>query len=78
VPADGVNWLSTGQAAELLGIPPHLYRLIDEGQLAAYRFGRVIRVKAGDVDDFVEASRIEPGTLAHLYPPLVGDGDASD
>ena len=30
--------------------------------------GRVIRLKATDVDTFIEGSRIEPGTLEHLYP----------
>ena len=45
-----------------------LYRFIDEGQLVAYRFGRVIRLQESDVAAFIEASRIEPGTLEHLYP----------
>jgi excisionase family DNA binding protein len=45
-----------------------LYRFIDEGQLPAYKMGRVIRVQAGDVDDFIARARIVPGTLEHLYP----------
>lgn len=68
-PSDGIDWLSTAEAASKLGITPRtLYRFIDEGQLPAYRFGRVIRLKANEVDDFIEACRIEPGTLEHLYP----------
>ena len=39
-----------------------------QGQLAGYRFGRVIRLKATDVDEFIEKSRISPGELDHLYP----------
>ncbi len=67
--ADEIRWLSTAEAAHRLGITPRtLYRFIDEGQLPAYRFGRVIRLKADEVDDFIEACRIEPGTLEHLYP----------
>ncbi len=63
------DWLSTADAAKRLGITPRtLYRMIDEGQLPAYRFGRVIRLKAFEVDEFIEASRVEPGTLKHLYP----------
>ena len=63
------RWLSTAEAAHRLGITPRtLYRFIDEGQLPAYRFGRVIRLKATEVDDFIESCRIEPGTLEHLYP----------
>lgn len=66
--ADG-DWLSTKEAASALGLTPRtLYRLIDEGQLPAYRFGRVIRLKQNEIDDFVGAARIEPGELEHLYP----------
>ena len=69
---DEVHWMSTAEAARRLGITPRtLYRFIDEGQLPAYRFGRVIRLKAQEVDSFIESCRIEPGTLEHLYPETV-------
>lgn len=64
-----IDWLSTQAAAKRLGITPRtLYRFIDLGELPAYRLGRVIRLKATDVDAFIEGSRIEPGSLEHLYP----------
>ncbi len=64
-----VAWMSTGEAADILGLRTRtLYRLIDEGQLPAYRFGRVIRLKRHEVDAFVESCRITPGSLEHLYP----------
>ena len=64
-----IIWLGTAEAARYLGITPRtLYRLIDEGQIAAYKFGRVIRLKQADVDAFIEGSRIAPGSLEHLYP----------
>lgn len=64
-----VDWLSTADAAQSLGITPRtLYRFINQGDLPAYRFGRVIRVKRVDVEAFIERSRIEPGTLDHLSP----------
>lgn len=64
-----IEWLSTQDAARRLGITPRtLYRFIDLGDLPAYRLGRVIRLKADDIDAFIESSRIEPGTLEHLYP----------
>ncbi len=77
--SDAPRWLSTAEAARRLGITPRtLYRLIDEGQLPAYRFGRVIRLKEQEVDTFVEACRIEPGTLEHLYPePVTPEGDTT-
>ena len=64
-----IEWLSTQEAARRLGITTRtLYRFVDQGELAAYRMGRVIRVKASDIDTFIESSRIEPGSLEHLYP----------
>ena len=69
---DDVQWMSTAEAAKRLGITPRtLYRFIDEGQLPAYRFGRVIRLKKAEVDGFIETCRIEPGTLEHLYPEAI-------
>ena len=62
-------WLSTQEAARRLGVTARtLYRFIDQGDLPAYRLGRVIRLTLQDVDAFIEASRIEPGSLEHLYP----------
>ena len=61
--------MNTSETARRLGVTPRtLYRFIDDGQIPAYRFGRVIRLKASDVDVFIDACRIEPGTLEHLYP----------
>lgn len=68
---DEMNWLSTAAAARRLGITPRtLYRFIDEGDVQAYRFGRVIRLKQEDVDAYIERCKIEPGTLEHLYPDV--------
>lgn len=66
---DEIHWLSTQEAARRMGITTRtLYRFVDEGQLPAYRMGRVFRLKQSDVDAFIESSRVEPGTLAKLYP----------
>ena len=67
--------MSTGEAAQYLGVNTRtLYRMIDEGDLPAYKFGRVIRLQEGDVVSFVERARIAPGSLEHLYPvPSRGD-----
>jgi excisionase family DNA binding protein len=71
VPSD-IHWLSTAEAAKRLGITPRtLYRFIDQGDIPAYRFGRVIRLKADEVDAFIESCMIAPGTLEHLYPEPV-------
>ena len=73
--ADSIRWLSTKEASERLGITLRsLYRFIDEGDLVAYKFGRVIRIQAADVDRFIESSRIAPGSLEHLYPEVKGNG----
>ena len=71
--APGGGWLSTKQASVRLGVTLRsLYRFIDAGDLAAYKFGRVIRLKEDDVDRFIESCRIAPGDLEHLYPPQGG------
>lgn len=73
---DEIEWLSTPGAAERLGITSRtLYRFIDEGQLPAFKFGRVIRLKKSDVDAYIESCRVEPGSMSHLYPETTGSGD---
>jgi excisionase family DNA binding protein len=73
---DQIRWLSTKDAAERLGVTLRsLYRFIDEGDLVAYKFGRVIRIQEPDVEKFIQASRITPGSLEHLYPEIKGNGN---
>ena len=68
-----IRWLSTADAADRLGVSLRtLYKFIDEGQVAAYKFGRVIRLQEHEVDAFIQNARIEPGTLEHLYPESKG------
>ncbi|MEZ5243917.1 MAG: helix-turn-helix domain-containing protein [Acidimicrobiales bacterium] len=75
--AEEITWLSTPAAAERLGITARtLYRFIDEGQLPAFRFGRVIRLKKADVDAYIESCRVEPGSMSHLYPETTGSSDS--
>lgn len=74
-----VDWLSTKDAAAALGITARtLYRFINQGDLPAYRFGRVIRVKRVDVDAFIDQSRIAPGTLDHLSPDSTSTDEDED
>lgn len=66
-----IEWLNTTETARRLGITTRtLYRFIDDGQLPAYRIGRVIRLKETEVSDFIDNCRIEPGSLVE------GDGTA--
>lgn len=79
MPDDEISWMSTGEAARRLGVTVRtLYRLIDEAQLPAYKFGRVIRLQETEIDDFITASRIAPGSLEHLYPESRKDAAESD
>lgn len=58
------DWLSTTEVARRLGVTPRtVYGFIDRGELPAYRMVRVIRVRSIDLEAFIEACRIEPGTL---------------
>lgn len=74
------EWLSTAEAAELLGVVPRtLYRMIDTDGLPAYRIGRPIRLRRGDVLAYIEGARVKPGDLRALYtmgerPEADGDG----
>ncbi|HEY5096576.1 MAG TPA: helix-turn-helix domain-containing protein [Acidimicrobiales bacterium] len=73
--SEPIHWLSTKEASELLGVTLRsLYRFIDEGDLVAYKFGRVIRIQQTDVQRFIQASRIAPGSLEHLYPEIKSNG----
>jgi excisionase family DNA binding protein len=68
-PMEGNTWLGTPAASKHLGVSQRtLYRLIDQGHVAAYQMGRVIRVRKEDLDAYLERARIEPGALHHLYP----------
>ena len=66
---DAPVWLGTQEAARHLGITTRtLYRLIDEGEIPAYKLGRVLRLQLRDVTAFLEGARVRPGDLEHLYP----------
>jgi hypothetical protein len=54
-----------------------VYRLIDSGQLPAYRFGRVFRLQGREIDAFIDSARIQLGDLRHLYDADEGINDAS-
>jgi hypothetical protein len=40
------------------------------GELSAYKMARVIGILRNELDAFAASSRIAPGTLEHLEPPL--------
>jgi len=74
-----IEWLNTGTAAKRLGITVRtLYRLINEDELPAYKFGRVIRLQKAEVDEFIRRSRIPAGSLEHLYPESRKDASDTD
>lgn len=77
--SEEIRWLGTADAAARLGVTTRtLYKFIDSGQLPAYHFGRVIRLKLADLDTFIDASRVEPGSLSHLYPDARTDTSDSE
>ena len=65
------HWMGTQEAARYIGVTPRtLYRFINDGAVPAYKMGRVIRLRRSDLDAFLEANRIAPGSLEHLTPEL--------
>ena len=64
------GWMSTDEVAHRLGVATKtVYRLIDRGELRAFRIGRVIRLKSGDVEAYEASCEIQPGSLGHLHLP---------
>ncbi len=64
------DWMSTDEVAHRLGVATKtVYRLIDRGELRAFRIGRVIRLKSGDVEAYEASCEIRPGSLGHLHLP---------
>ena len=41
-----------------------IYRRLDDGDLRGYRFGRSVRIKARDLDDYIRWSEIQYGGVA--------------
>jgi excisionase family DNA binding protein len=63
------RWLGTRAAADALGVELRtLYRLMNEGQIRSYRFGRVYRIRSEDLTAFLNSVEVRPGDLDHLLP----------
>lgn len=60
------SWLTTRQAAAQLSVPVRqLYRLIDAGDLDAYRVEGEIKLRAGDVTAYRDRPSALPASLVH-------------
>ncbi len=68
--------LTVEQAAERLGTPTRFVRrLIAQRRIRFCRIGRYVRITADDLDDFIEAGRVEPTASGRgLYGPGVSPG----
>ena len=53
-------------AARLSVVARTVYRLVNNGELPAYRVSRMIRIRPEDLDRYLESQRIQPGDLDHL------------
>ncbi|MGH9263067.1 MAG: helix-turn-helix domain-containing protein [Acidimicrobiales bacterium] len=59
---DHPDWLKPIEAARRLGLPTReLYRLIDRGEVPAYKFGRTVRLLAADVEEYLRRRSGEEG-----------------
>jgi excisionase family DNA binding protein len=73
------DWLSTADAARLLGVTPRtLYRLIDGEELPAHRFGRVIRIRRGDVERVRNKMSADPPKGIAKEAPAADTNDRDD
>jgi excisionase family DNA binding protein len=56
-------WMRTREVADLLGVTPaEVAGFIDDGTLAGYRFGTVIRCRRSDVLTFIATRGIASGS----------------
>ncbi len=73
------SWLSVQRAAAELEVTTRtIYRFINDGKLAAYRIGRVYRIKRSDLEDFLDGAALRPGDLSHLVYDNRNPGDLDD
>lgn len=62
-----ISWRSSKQAAEHLGVSlSTLYKLVNDGEVVAYRPSRSLQFKLEDLDSYLEGTRVQPGDLDHL------------
>lgn len=72
--ASSPSWLSVQSAAAELEVTTRtIYRFINDGKLAAYRIGRVYRIRRSDLEDFLDGAALQPGDLSHLVYDNRGD-----
>lgn len=54
------TWLNVDEvAAQLFLSKVTVYRLLHDGGIPSYRFGRAYRVKLADLEAYIERSRVE-------------------
>lgn len=57
----GREVLTTEQAAEKLGVSTRtMRRLVAQKRIRFWRVGRLVRLRAGDVDDFLARCTVQP------------------
>jgi excisionase family DNA binding protein len=67
--ADDGEWITAAKAARYLGITERTLRSeVGKGLIAVEQDGMRLRFRQADLDAYIEASVVEPGTLAHLHP----------
>ena len=72
------HFFKAAEIAEILKISKALaYRLIAQGELGAVRFGRTVRVRQEDLDDFLARSISEPNGAFEPKPSSASAGERS-
>lgn len=63
-------WKSASAAARHIGVSlGKLYKLVNDGELVAYKPSRSLRFLVEDLDDYLERKKVQPGDLDHLVQP---------
>ena len=66
--------MTTAEAAEVLRVKPKTVRAyVRAGRLSAVRFGRALRIREDDLEDFLRDSHRDAGKLAEVAARLLQD-----
>ena len=73
-PGNNDSFLTLRESAKYLGISPRtVRRLIDRNELVVHYFGSCIRIRVGDLEDYILVNRFGRPRIELYYPEAEGE-----
>jgi len=67
-------FISIKEAAKLLDIKEStLYVWAERGEIPSYKFGRLVRLKKGDIEAWAESRKVTASSVIHLHYSQTGN-----